>query len=50
VEALRRDFAILTWLATATRSVDFLRPFQLEHTVQQFGVHMLAQVSAVSAY
>ena len=44
VDALRRDFAILMWLATATRGVSFLQPFQLEHTVQQFGVHMLQQV------
>ena len=26
------------------RGVSFLQPFQLEHTVQQFGVHMLQQV------
>ena len=35
VEALRRDFAILAWIARATRSVEVLKPFQLEHTVQQ---------------
>jgi aarF domain-containing kinase len=44
VEALRRDFAILMWLASATKDVPFLQPFQLEHTVQQFGAHMLQQV------
>ena len=44
VDALRRDFAILAWLAHAAGSIEFLRPFQLEHTVQQFGVHMLQQV------
>jgi predicted unusual protein kinase regulating ubiquinone biosynthesis (AarF/ABC1/UbiB family) len=44
VEALRRDFAILMWVATATREMECLKPFQLEHTVQQFGVHMLQQV------
>ena len=44
VEALRRDFAILMWLASATKDVSFLQPFQLEHTVQQFGAHMLQQV------
>ena len=44
VEALRRDFAILAWIARATRNVEALKPFQLEHTVQQFGVHMLQQV------
>ncbi|ACO67936.1 predicted protein, partial [Micromonas commoda] len=44
VEALRRDFAILAWIARATRNVEVLKPFQLEHTVQQFGVHMLQQV------
>ena len=44
VEALRRDFAILMWLATATKDVSFLQPFQLEHTVSQFGAHMLQQV------
>ena len=41
---LRRDFAILIWIAHVSRNVKFLQPFQLEHTVQQFGVHMLQQV------
>jgi hypothetical protein len=48
VEVLKRDFAILMWLANATNKIEFLAPFQLEHTVQQFGVHMLQQARSPS--
>lgn len=44
VDALTRDFEILSWMATLSKSIKWLEPLQLENTIQQFGVHMLQQV------
>lgn len=44
VDALTRDFEILVWMASLSKSIKWLEPLQLENTIQQFGVHMLQQV------
>jgi len=44
VDALTRDFEILQWMASLSKSIKWLEPLQLENTIQQFGVHMLQQV------
>lgn len=44
VDALTRDFEILSWMATLSKNIKWLEPLQLENTISQFGVHMLQQV------